>query len=442
MSKKTRKSLSFIISVTTALICQHLPAQALKINFSYDYGVTYEQKLAAELAALYWQDYLTDNATINIHLKMADATKLPERVLGGSIPAFSSNVAFSSVYNALKSDRTSGDDYTAIANLPTWNYWQWEGWNEGTSQQDWFKQDKINLTRANAKALGLIDRYSTDLDGVIVLSDLRNSTTTWQYDYLSSTVGSNKLDFTSVLIHEIAHTLGFVSVIDSINASNYTNKADRFKFTTTLDLYRKDNSNQTTGGAFISYGTDTYFSIDANKTPLAYFSTGTDTSLGTWEKGDGWQGSHWKRDANSGVLGIMDPGLGLNTRRGVSELDLRLLDVIGWNRDFYTTRSLSALKFDAQYLTQFKGNTSPATLIGNMLNQSRWGGTTTTTTYNQTQDLADYLRQEGLFQVGALWDTYDEAEPQQVPEPSTVLGLIGLSLLGLRLRKQKISYLG
>ncbi|MBD2198100.1 MULTISPECIES: NF038122 family metalloprotease [Calothrix] len=454
-----RISIGILSLITTlcAVTGMSMPAQALKLNFTYDTEVTMEEKVAAELAGSIWEQYLTDNATINIHLKKGNSSKLPSGVLAGAIPAFMNNVNYSSFYNALKSDRTTDNniftytnDELAVENLPIPLLF-----SSLTAEMEGFKDksfSNINLTRANAKALNLLDTNNTDLDGVIVFNDLINTGFGWQNDYLSSGVGINKFDFTSVLIHEIGHVLGFVSGIDAVNDNNYNNEVERNKYITSFDLFRKSSLttdheiNMTYGGT----GNSTpFFSINGGDTALANLSTGENEDLKssfffTNYQPDGYQGSHWKRSNNGTALGIMDPSLPSNTRRGLTNLDLQALDVIGYNRassnfNILSSAQLSTLQNQAQTIANTKGNSTPVSNINKMFKQSRWGGTTTTTTLNQGQDLTEFLAQEGLFQVnnGTMWDSYDE-EPQQVPEPSAILGLLSLGLFGLRLGKKKI----
>ncbi len=180
------------------------------------------------------------------------------------------------------------------------------------------------------------------LDGVILLSGLNGTNVDWNYDFTRSSTPTNRsLDFLSTAIHEIAHVLGFVSGVDKpgwlnsqagdkTGVSLYQKSlADRIANTTTLDLFRYS----TAAGVDIndlsygSSGSDKFFSIDGGRTSIAKFSTGEDRSLG----GDGSQASHWKNQSNP--VGIMSPTLDRGARVNISGIDLKALDVIGWDVD-------------------------------------------------------------------------------------------------------------
>ncbi len=59
---------------------------------------------------------------------------------------------------------------------------------------------------------------------------------------------------------------------------------------------------------------------------LLQFATGKDVQLG----GDGFQASHWT--GQNGTQGIMNPTLAPEQRVDISQVDLRALDVIGYDR--------------------------------------------------------------------------------------------------------------
>ena len=88
-----------------------------------------------------------------------------------------------------------------------------------------------------------------------------------------------------------------------------------------MDLFRFSNSSADLGVIDFTTGEeDKYFSLDGGQTEIAQLST--EVYLG-----DGGQISHWK--SNLGI-GIMDPSLTLGEIGTISDTDLQLLDVIGW----------------------------------------------------------------------------------------------------------------
>ena len=428
---KISTPLAKITLTLVTLLCSNLPAQALNLKFTYGYGVTQKYKEAAETAELYWEDRITDDATINIHLDMPSASKLPTNVLGGALPGFVNNINYSQFRNALTNDRSSTYDYTAVNNLPNHGSSHWISFFEDQTQYS----NKINLTRANAKALGLIDKHDSNLDGIIVMSDLSNSYYTWE-DNRTHHVDSNEFDFTSVLIHEIGHLLGFVSAIDSINASNINDHQRKKNYATPFNLFTaSDYTINTSVKTDITYGEDLFFTIDRGETNLGYLSTGEDTNLGYFGKGDGWQASHWKHNIDA----IMNPTIAPGDRRDATDRDLKVFDVLGWDVDYTPDWSTSEIVSWGASNASNHGNTDNHYAIDKMLKQSRWGGGSSGGKFKQGMDLAEFLTQKGFFQMGsggALW-SHMPFKVASVPQSTSIMGLLGFGLLGLGLQRKK-----
>ncbi len=342
-------------------------------NFTYAPGTTLQQMVGMEMAGRIWSSYLKDPVTVNIHVGVISSSLLPKNIIGGAIPGVLAQQKLTDVRDRLlieagdrsyskalagTSDGRSFDDKVAASNLVfdtnlnTWLDAKIQGIGIGYVNSNLISTSTLNVTRANAKALGLNLPNADNLDGYILLSDLAGSRTStgesigWNYNYTGA-VASNQLDFLSTAVHEIGHILGFVSGVDrpgwmfnTVDMFNETpfwnNGKEQVKNATPLDLFRWDKS----GSNDISYGTldanstnsGRYFSIDDGNTNLANFSTGSDITRG----GDGGQASHWKQ----GVSGLMGPKLRLGTRVNVSAVDLRAFDAIGW--DLQTTTALSS----------------------------------------------------------------------------------------------------
>lgn len=324
-----------------------------QFNFTYDPGVSLQQMIGMEMAGKVWSQYLQDGISLDVHVGMS--SNLPDMVIGGALPAMTTGESFKKVREALFNDASSVDDGTALDYLLDQDKlsadFDWilgaddgdfeskgRGRRRGNSQEAsiWQELKKLNLTDANAKALGLKDDNKI-LDGYILLSNV----VPWSYDFTrSAPIASNKLDFLSTAMHEIGHLLGFVSSVDDpgwlFNASTAYNAGEltgdyekqiknRADNAMPLDLFRF-NYNTASDNPDLSYGAlggMKGFSIDGGETIIAAFSQGANTQL----SGDGEQASHWI----AGTKALMAPTLTVGTRIDINSLDLRALDVVGWD---------------------------------------------------------------------------------------------------------------
>lgn len=446
-----------ILFAFTGVITNTTSANALSFNFSYAQGTTLEQMVGFEMAGGIWSSHLSDNASVNVYIEMTN--ELPTNVIGGALPGIRANQSYSSWRNHLQADRTSADDHSVFNNLQ-------DEVDKFTAHIDGFKVDnntKLNMTRANAKALGMVNSDDNSLDGYVLMSNLSNLPVSWNYDYLNNTVANNKLDFLSVGIHELGHILGFVSGIDKpgwltqktqYNQSNiddfYASLTGKLNNVTSLDMFRYSQQSIAAGGLSehwidLSIGGNPYFSVNGGATPLANFATGENTSLG----GDGEQASHWKQNTNA--PGIMDPLLNSGQRRSITTLDRRAMDAIGWNlgtgniniatlhsqakerlalRIGKTVAWLDANSVEAAQLL----TTNRDQDVDTMINQSQiyeWGPGSC------TPGTPGCWRQEGFWQ-NFSWQTLDTAgQVAKTPEPSSLIGLFGLIGLGLAARKKQ-----
>jgi hypothetical protein len=345
----------------------------MNFNFTYGIGTTLQQMVGMEMAGRIWSSYLKDPITVNIHVGMTSSSLLPKNVIGSALPGIQDNQEFKAVRDRLLieagdlnystalagiSDNLSFDDKVAVSNiadlksLNTWLDLKINNGNSSTVKTAEVSTSRLNVTRANAKALGLNIKNSGNLDGYLLFSDLAGAKTSkgqsiaWNYNY-TGTPSNGQLDFISTAVHELGHILGFVSgadrpgwmfnQVDSKNEKDFwTNAKGQVKNSTPLDLFRWAStgvnkiSSSMIDPQVLNGGR--YFSIDNGNTKIADFSTGSDMDRG----GDGSQGSHWKHD----VGGIMAPKLQVGRLSQVSSVDLRALDAIGW--DLQTTTAWSS----------------------------------------------------------------------------------------------------
>ena len=306
----------------------------MEVNFSYAPGTSLEQMIGFEIAGKIWSEYLADDVSVNIHVETTE--QLPGSAIGGALPGLKTNQSYKTWRNHLANDQTSTDDQLALTHLQSDD----DGFTaliNGAAVED---NSKLRMTRANAKAVGMLKSDDQALDGVILMSNLTNESVSWDYDFLDGSVPKTTLDFLSVAIHEIGHVLGFVSGVDELGflkAGLDDDDDDGFgdddgegeyslDHANPLDMFRYSAESQANGVIDLSVGGNPYFSLDGGETQLGGFATGENRLLG----GDGDQASHWKRLDDA--LGIMDPVLRVGEHRELSILDIQAMDVIGWDR--------------------------------------------------------------------------------------------------------------
>ena len=385
LAKQWSGKIALILAGTVATVT---PAHALKINATYSSEIDLETKQVIEDTLDIWEDKLRDPVTLKINFAFDNT--LPTGILGGSKPGMV-KVNYNHYLTALAQDALSSDDKTSmetiLANstagtqfnnyMDSYYYMMWMGiyptqrrdlkvedidsfdmlinpeFNSGdlsniaTPGQPLTAFDNNNnsnnqtiwLSRANAKALGLInsDNLSTasddsPLDASIVFSNTVN----WDQDS-SDGVSADAYDLRTVILHEVGHALGFVGGPDAIahkkqSSSNPLTDND-LNYVTPMNTYTYSSQSNTLGviDMRLGQGIEKYISLDGGQNALvndqnvsAYLSTGS-----TEEGGDGYQTSHWKNGPSP--LGIMTPTLDMGESLSISEVDLTLLDVTGWD---------------------------------------------------------------------------------------------------------------
>ena len=362
----------------------------LQFDFSYAAGTSLEQMLAFETAGLMWSDYIKDDMTVNIHVEMTDT--LPDNVIGGALPGMVADVNYTDFRNAYQNDMETWRDRQYFDSLSLLREGSGGKGPNGTWEKfearidfggDHFVEDsgELNMTRANAKALGLIWKHDGGLDGLIKMNKLSNSGPKW--DYNRNWTQQGRLDFLSTAVHEIGHVLGFISGVDKYEGVNFDNvndfwshfgTYDNFKtyvndvvdYANPLDLFRYSqeslNINNGRNTIDLSIGTQAFFG--PAKLWDAY-ATGKETSL----DGDGFQASHWRHSGdNSQIQGIMDPLMQAGVTRRISNRDLRAMDAIGYE---VTSSGHKLLDLDAK-IGIWKPMTAEGTDIGTDIGTLQW----------------------------------------------------------------------
>lgn len=281
-------------------------------------------------AADIWQSVFKDDVTVNIASGFA---ALGQNTIGQAGSAYI-GTEYSIMKAALAADITSAADETMVEGLPVGESYSklingtWESANlHGNQSYTQAGVQSVEMTRANAKAMGLIAANDNEIDGEITF----NSDFSFDFDS-SDGISVGSVDFLGVALHEIGHTLGFVSGVDVIDYFSYLygplfSDADYSPFTTPLDFTRcSDESKAKSADIDWSVGGESKsFSIDGKCSSSSRIDNAWSTGV---FQGDGRQASHWKDNLG---LGVMDPTAGYGEFLQISQLDLLAFDVIGWD---------------------------------------------------------------------------------------------------------------
>lgn len=401
---------SALATGVTTLSYQH-SAQAVTFNFNFAEDTSSEIINGVQQAGWLWGSVLQDDVTVNIDFEFG---ALSEGYLGGARPDMI-KVNYADTVNQFGLDQTSVDDQSAFANLPTYENENGElsisrlingtidvygFWHTDNSTKN------LWLTRANAKSLGLIEGNNTSADAAIRLSDQIN----WDFDS-SDGVGNQQFDFVSTVVHEIGHTLGFFSGVDILD-SNVKNgiflSDEEYDYVTSMDLFR--HSRSTAGRGKIDWTVDSekeYFSIDGGEKQIASFANGAAALLDP----DNFQLSHFK----VGTQSVMAPTLKQGFQSSISDIDLQLMDAIGWDLSEGS---------QVNYQNAFNTYASDNAGFDGALTMGSWSSTS----FNRV------MWQEGSFLASKAHATTS----QQVPEPSSLVGLgaVLTLLVAKKLRKR------
>lgn len=315
---------------TVILLLLAAPAVAIDFNFEPQPGMPQEVVDGFVRAGELWQDLLDDEITVNVSIGFE---QLSPGVLGstGSIRVA---VTYTEFFNALGAQPQSVDDTSAVQSLQAVPAFQLlinrtSDNPAGPGSAQTFLDDNnsannntVRLTRANAKALGLLDATSTGSDASITFSSDFN----WDFEP-DDGIDANHFNFVFVAAHEIGHMLGFTSGVDILDINSPPQggpfDSNQFTFVSAADVFRFSTNSVAEGAGTIDWAADNrpkFFAIDDNTTNLGEYSQGRNF-------GDGQQASHW-RD-NQG-LGLMDPTVAPGEVSQITDLDSQFFDVIGY----------------------------------------------------------------------------------------------------------------
>ena len=269
-------------------------------------------------AATTWGTLLSDPVTVTID---ANLVSLANPNVIGSTSTVLLQGSYATIRDSMVADAADEPDDTIVASLPTAAQFS------AVVPTGFSLTGLIVATKANLKALGFpgLDAAFGARDATISF----NSNFAFDFDN-SDGVGAGLIDFETVALHEIGHALGFISIVDMIDALVAQNTPTAVPFTT-LDLFRFSTAPGLNPSTAAQFTTDPRMLVPgqaANFDDVAHeygLSTGVNF-------GDGRQASHWKDDQLTGFhIGVMDPTLAFSTVAGLTSADLRALDVIGWD---------------------------------------------------------------------------------------------------------------
>ena len=362
------------------------PASALNIVLRADSSFLNHPNGAAALlgfqkAANYWNKTITTDATVTLDIHF-DA--LGPNVLASAL-SNSIDTRVSTVYQQLGATGNSQLDAIAVAHLRPLSAaggvaYRIPGTDPATGKltvtqagsalddNDSFNNRFLNANTSINKALGIDFDYQDAIFPLynqlfnLGLREDSDADITFSSDFdfdfdPTDGITNGFYDFIGVAIHEMGHSLGFVSGTDDyefaveelvgVDDALTAAQQDQFSWLSSLDLFRYGSLAVLENGEHqlqLDPNRDAFFSIDG-KLPFnfnenlaqassSFFSTGANL-------GDGNQASHWQ-DSNAILIspdcfldarqiGIMDPTSSSCQLGVVTSNDIAAMDAMGWN---------------------------------------------------------------------------------------------------------------